>query len=256
MNKYDITKVIRQFAPFDLQEEWDNTCMQICTCNPDVKKIMVALDINKAVIQEAIEKKVDFIITHHPLFFEGVKQIKKCDPQGGYIISLIQNNISVFSCHTPFDKTEGGINDYFLTKLGLKDIKAVDDYVRIGTFAKPITLDALAKNVAKLSKQEGMVKVQGDPKAKIKCVGMCSGSGGDMFDIALGAGAQVYISGDIKHSDAIKAKDSGIFLIDAGHYGTENCFIDDMYEVLTSKLGKKVKIIKSEAKQNPFDYSI
>lgn len=256
MNKLEVVKAIKQFAPLDLQEEWDNSCMQICTCNPDIKTIMVALDINKAVVDEAIKKKVDFIVTHHPLFFEGIKTIKKCDSKGNSVIRLIQNNISVFSCHTPFDKTKGGINDYFLAKLGLKNIKQIDDYVRIGSFAKAITLDALAKKVAKVSKQVGLVKVQGDPKAKIKCVGMCSGSGGEMYSIAQDAGAEVFISGDIKHSVALEAKDAGMFIIDAGHYGTENCFIDDMYEVLSKKLGKKVKIIKSEANQNPFDYSI
>jgi len=256
MTKLEIVKVIKQFAPLDTQEEWDNSCMQICTCNQDIKKIMVALDITKAVVDEAVEKNVDFIVTHHPLFFEGVKTIKKCDPKGYCIIKLIQNNISVFSCHTPFDKAKGGINDYFLEKLGLTNIKAIDEYVRVGSFTRAITLDSLAKKIAKLSKQNGMVKIQGDPQAKIKCVGMCSGSGGEMFEVAQDAGAQVYISGDIKHSVALKAKDCGIFLIDAGHYGTENCFIDDMYEVLVSKLGKKVNIIKSEANQNPFDYSV
>ena len=251
-----ITKCIEAFAPLETQAEWDNSGVQIFTGKTEIKSVLVALDVTRDVVNEAIEKDIDLIVTHHPLMFRPVKSIKLTDKPQEYIINLIKNDTNVYSSHTPFDVAKKGNNYYFLEKLGLKDIKSVDEYVRIGRFERAVKLSDLAKKIAKVSKQEGLVKVQGNPDAKIKTVGICTGSGGDLFEVAKANGADAYISGDIKHSDALKAKDCGICLIDAGHFGTENCFIDNMYDYLSAKLGKKVKLYKTETNQNPFDFSI
>lgn len=256
MNTKQILKVIDKFAPLSSQDDWDNSGVQICTSDKEIKRALIALDITDAVIKEAIDNNIDLIITHHPLLFYPYQTVDVEFNPDRYIIKLVQYDINVISFHTPFDKAKGGINDYFLNKLGLKNIKAIDEYVRVGSFAKGIKLKDLAKKIANVSKQEGFVKVQGDPDTIIKSVGMCSGSGGDMFHKALSYGADVYISGDIKHSVALEAKDCGICLIDAGHYGTENCFIDDMYELLSDKLKGKVKLYKTKTNQNPFDYTV
>ena len=256
MKTKDIIKIIEKVAPLETQEEWDNSGMQICAHDREIKRILVALDITNDVIDEALENKIDLIVTHHPLIFYPLSLVDMKQRVDKCVIRLAESDINVLSFHTPFDKAKGGINDYFLGQLGVKNIQIYNDLVRVGSLSKAITLKELAEKIAKVSGQKGFVKVQGDPKAKVKNIGMCSGSAGEMFDIAKEAGADVYISGDIKHNEGLDAKDTGIYLIDAGHYGTENCFIEIMYKLLSSKCGTKVKVYKTKTVQNPFDYTV
>jgi len=256
MTLHSIKDILNQIAPLDIQDDWDNSGMQVCTGHKDIKKILIALEINNAVIDEAIAIKADMILTHHPLLFEGVKKICPCSPCGEYIIKLVKNDIAVYASHTPFDKIKDGNNEYFLKELGLKGIKKINDYVRVGSLERTITLSSFAKKVAKFSSCEGMIRVVGEPNKKIKKVGICTGAGADMYKDAKDAGADVFITGDIKHHLAQNAKDEGMCLIDALHYGTEKQFVDNMHAMLSKKIGKQVKLVKTKVNQNPFDFTV
>ena len=107
----DISKEIEKFAPKYLMEDYDNVGLMVGRDDKHVSKVLLALDCTNDVIREAIENNADMIISHHPLLFKKPKSITTNDLLGNKIISLIKEDISLYSCHTNLDSTKNGIND-------------------------------------------------------------------------------------------------------------------------------------------------
>lgn len=116
----DIYNVIDRFAPFVLQEEWDNSGLQFGSLKKKVKKVFLALDVTEAAVKVASELRVDIIISHHPLFFRPLKRI---DLNNILLSTLFENNITVISSHTPLDVVPNGVSFALANKLELDDIK-------------------------------------------------------------------------------------------------------------------------------------
>jgi dinuclear metal center YbgI/SA1388 family protein len=118
----DIYEIINRFAPFSISEDWDNSGLLIGSKENLVNKIMLSLDIDESIIDEAIDKDVNLILTHHPIIFKPLKSITDSDPISRVIMKLIKNDISVISVHTNLDATKNGISDYMGRKIGLDNI--------------------------------------------------------------------------------------------------------------------------------------
>ncbi|MBR5756530.1 MAG: Nif3-like dinuclear metal center hexameric protein, partial [Firmicutes bacterium] len=256
MKMHQIKEALNEIADLSTQAEWDNSGVQICFGSKNIKKILVAMEINDAVIDEAIEEKADMILTHHPLIYYPVKKICCKDPAGRYIQRLIKADIAVFSHHTPFDKCKGGNTDYLMKLLKLKNIKVMpgtDGYVKTGSLEKAMTLADFAYTVSDTLGLSGL-KYTGDDDRKIKNVACCTGNGCEF--IADTEGCDVYITGDIRYHDAQAAKSKGMALIDAGHWGSEKIFVPNMAKQLKKKVGSKVKVIESRVDLDPFSYMV
>ncbi|MBP3887153.1 MAG: Nif3-like dinuclear metal center hexameric protein [Cellulosilyticum sp.] len=122
----DIMNVLEQFAPLYLAESWDNVGLMVGSKHKTVNKVLCALDLNEEVIEEAIMQEVDCIITHHPFLFKALKRIDLDSTQGAMLEKLIANQIAVYSMHTNYDITWGGLNDELAHGLGLQDIKLLE----------------------------------------------------------------------------------------------------------------------------------
>ena len=120
-NLQEIISLMAQKAPHREAMDWDNVWIQIGDYHSEVNKVLVALDINEAVLEEAIEKEVDLIITHHPLLFNGIDSIHSQTAKGRTIIKAIKNDIAIYSTHTNMDIAEGGLNDLLANKLNILD---------------------------------------------------------------------------------------------------------------------------------------
>lgn len=258
MDKKKLVEIIEEISPSELAESWDNCGFQVdCTSDTaNIGRVLVSLEITEAVIDEAIRCGADLILTHHPLIFGGVNSIRREDTVGSYLIRLIQAGISVYSCHTSFDKTRGGNNDYFGELLELADIRAFDSgnpYCRKGetsfdvTFAEMIHQTAQALNI-----EEKFFQTVGDLSKPIERVGWCTGAGSEFIEEAKKEGCSLYITGDIKYHQAQNALESGICLLDAGHYGTEKIFTENMAGMLYDRCGGEIDILQSEVDLNPF----
>lgn len=119
----EIIKVLEGFAPPYLAESWDNVGLMVGSASCDVQKVLCALDLNHEVIDEAIDLGANCIVTHHPFLFKPIRSINLETIQGQMIEKLIKHQISVYSMHTNYDITTGGLNDYLANQLGLKDIQ-------------------------------------------------------------------------------------------------------------------------------------
>lgn len=270
INVSDVKEAIEMIAPPTLQESWDNSGLIIGYEYSHVNKIMTCLEINNDVLEEALKKNVDMIVTHHPLIFGAIRSLCTSKFKENIIMRLISSGISVYSCHTPFDKVKGGNNDIIAEKLGLTAVKNLcgedvgtaarmaekpneADIGRIGEFRKPMKLKEVIDHISgELELSLRQINIVGSLELDISRVGICTGAGADLLEMAANAGCDLFITGDVKYHEAQTARELGICLIDAGHYGTEKFFGTEMKDKLSAQLGDRIEIIASEMNIDPF----
>lgn len=266
----DVVEIIEKQIPLELQEEWDNSGLLIGFENKEVKHILTCLEIDEKVVKEAKAIDADMIITHHPLIFSGIKSLNDGDYKGGIIMDIIASGISVYSCHTPFDKVKGGNNDIVMGLLGLGSVKNLSgqdivsaakmidrheeaDIGRVGELADVMTFKDVIELVGeKLDLSIRQIHAAGDLDKMISKIGCCTGAGSDLAHLAAGCGCQAFITGDVKYHEAQDVVQAGMCIIDAGHYGTEKFFGEAMKKILDKKLDAKVQVTASEVVLDPF----
>ncbi len=235
----DIAEKIERLAPTSLAEPWDNVGLMVGDEEQEINKILICLDVTSENIRIAAEQKCDLIISHHPLLFSPLKSVTEQTIQGSIVRTLIKNNISVYSAHTNLDKADGGMNDALAEKLGLDEVRSFfpdeyedrDNIGRIGVLENPVELTDFVSFVKSILGCR-TIRSLGIPTEEIQTVALCTGAGGDGILTAYRAGADVYVTSDIKHHEAQLAFELGLNLIDAGHFETENIICEFMKEYL------------------------
>lgn len=119
----DITSAIEAFAPLNLQEDYDNAGLITGNANAECTGVLFSLDCTEAVIEEAIQKKCNLIVAHHPIVFKGLKKLTGSNYVERTVISSIKNDVAIYACHTNIDNVIDGVNAKIAQKLGLKNIK-------------------------------------------------------------------------------------------------------------------------------------
>ena len=123
----DVTQVIEGFAPLSIQEKWDNSGLCVGSPEASVSSVLFGLDCTPELVDEAIECGADMIVTHHPLIFSGLKKISPDDQVGAAVIKAIKAGISIYAAHTSADKVIAGVSGAMAAKLGLKDVRILDE---------------------------------------------------------------------------------------------------------------------------------
>lgn len=122
----ELIEKLEELAPPYLAESWDNIGLMVGDPNQQVSRVLYALDLNEAVIEEALHHQVQCIVTHHPFIFRPLKQINLASCEGKIIAKLLQANMAVYSMHTNYDITWGGLNDELAAMLGLLETKVLE----------------------------------------------------------------------------------------------------------------------------------
>ena len=246
----DIMKVIETTYPKHAALEWDNVGLLVGRTEKEVKKIYVALDATDEVIDDAILRGADMLITHHPLLFSPLKKITDEHFIGSRVVKLLQHDISYYAMHTNYDVL--GMAELSGAILGLRDAEVLEvtdaenteGIGRVGELPCEMTLQECCELVKEKFQLEN-VKVFGDVNQMVQRVAISPGSGKGMADVALEKRAEVLVTGDISHHEGIDAVAQGIAIIDAGHYGLEHIFVDDI-AVYLAKHFSGIEIRKSE----------
>ena len=212
---------LEAFAPLDLACSWDNSGLQVGWKNAPVQKVLVALDPFEDTIREAISLGAQMLVTHHPLLFTPAKQITDETALGRTIALLIQHHLSKWSGNTNVDIAQGGVNDVLAEKLGLRDIQPLppENLLRVGTVEEQ-KLDGFLSLVKQKLGCPGLRYVDAGRTCKKIAVG--GGACGSELELAVEAGCDTFVTGDVKYNQFRDSLDSGMNLIDAGHFWTEN----------------------------------
>ncbi|MCR5024535.1 MAG: Nif3-like dinuclear metal center hexameric protein [Lachnospiraceae bacterium] len=246
-------------CPPSLAEEWDNVGLLTGRPEKEVRRAYIALDATDEVIEHAVENRSDMLITHHPMIFHPMKTITGDDFTGRRIMELIRHDISYAALHTNYDIACMAENAAGILKLKdispLCSLKTGEDgretgLGRVGTLEGDHTL----KECADLVKERfsiPSVRIYGDPDSAVETVAILPGSGGGEISDAIRNNADVYITGDISHHQGLDAVLQGLSVIDAGHYGIEKIFIEDMRDYFLRELPEVT--VFTEGTAEPFE---
>lgn len=239
----EIMQVIEATYPRSAALDFDNVGLLAGRAEKEVNRVYLALDATDGVIDRAVEAGADMLITHHPLIFSPLKKVTDEDFISRRVVRLIQNDIAYYAMHTNYDVL--GMAALSEKILGIKNTQVLDVTMsedgreegigRIGELEKPMTLEECCVYVKHRLKL-GSLKVFGDMDQKVSRLAISPGSGRSAVAPAIAKGADVLVTGDIGHHDGLDAVGQGLAVIDAGHYGTEYIFIDDMKRFLEDKL--------------------
>ena len=363
----DLIQRFEVFANPALAESWDHVGLQLGNPERPVKRVMTALDCRPEVVQEAIEKNVDFIFNHHPAMFHAVKTLDVRDPQIAMYQTLLEHGITVYAAHTNLDNANGGTSDWLAEDLGLKDCEillsekqetwyklavfvpendaeklrnalgaagagklgnyshcsyslkgtgrflpedAANPYIgtpgkaeevaeqkvevvfpahlkekvldamrknhpyeeiafdlyrveglgekygmgRIGDLRHPMTVKEYAEFAKKALNVEGVRLIAKDQNKLVKKVAVLGGSGSKFYGDALKKGADVYVTGDVTYHTAHDIYESGLAVIDPGHYFESVCKyrLTDIFKNWTKEENWPIEVMTSRINTNPF----
>lgn len=256
-----VIEILEQLSPPCFAESWDNVGLLAGCRDQSVRKIYIALDATDEVVDAAVQCQADFLLTHHPLIFSGMKKINTDDFIGRRLVKLMANRISCYAMHTNFDVR--GMAEAAARRMGLtepevlavtyQDGEKKEGIGRYGQLPMEMTLAECAAYVRQKFSLDS-VTVYGDRERRIRAAALCPGSGKSMVKAAVQAGADVFITGDIGHHEGLDAMAQGLAVIDAGHYGLEKLFVPYLAEYLAGHF-PQLEIITSEEK-NPFWISV
>ena len=250
-----VLEFLNTIAPFSTAESYDNVGLLAGDSGAELSGIATCLDITAEIVNEAVSKNANLIVSHHPVIFHPMKKI----PAESTVYMLIRSNINAVAMHTNFDMSEGGVNDALLELLGWESSGVLEQIqpngLGIGAVADlPLgfTAKALAEHCKQALDLESVRYCEGSVNA-ITRVGVCSGSGGDLLGRARELGCQALITGDVKHSVWVEAHSMGMALIDAGHYGTEKNAAHRLAALL-SRAFPEIPIFAAESEKEPCSY--
>lgn len=230
----------------ELQEDYDNAGFLLGNSGTKYRGALVALDLTPAVINEAVEHKLNLIVTHHPFIFGGLKRITDRTEAGRMTLALIENGISVYAAHTNLDNLPWGVNGILAKKMGLQNchilqLSSVNSKLSaeigagmVGELPRAMEADKFLMKVKELTGQPSIRTSEHDPKKKVKRVALCGGAGSFLISDAIAARADIYLTADLKYHDFQRAE-GRIILADAGHYETEQFAKEIISRVISEK---------------------
>ena len=254
----DILKFIEGIAPPYMAEGWDNCGLLCGRKDREVKKILVALDPFRTVIDEAIALKADLIVTHHPLIFRDKLMAVNEDTEAGRcVLELIEHGIAAINAHTNLDMAPGGVNEVLAKTLGLMNMEIVDPVDNYGLLRKGEVPEQPVENFLATVREKldckGLRYVSSGKPVRVVAVG--GGSCADFMPQALAAGCDTFVTADVKYNQFRTAYELGLNLIDAGHFHTENPVMPVVAEKLRANF-PGVEVIFSENHEDVMNFFV
>ena len=222
----DIINIIESVAPLSYQESWDNSGLQVGDRNAEVHAALLTVDVTESVVDEAIEKHCDLIISHHPLIFKGLKHLTGSTPQERCVEKAIKHGIAIYSSHTSMDAYLHGVSGKIAKKLGISDYRilapAAEENIGLGVIGQlnaPMKSDSFihfVQNTFNCSLRYIEACTE-----NITTVAICGGAGAEFITQAIAQGADIYITADMKYHEMQTAQGQ-IGVIDLDHWTSEH----------------------------------
>ena len=258
----DLTAALDEFAPPTLAESWDNTGLLLGDSRAAISTVLTCLTLTPDVAAEAITAGAGLVVTHHPILFRPVQRLTTATAEGRMLLDLARAGVAVYSPHTSFDSTAGGINAQIADRLGLRDIvplRPAPDGLpttmgtgRRGVFPTPLPFPAL---IERAKTTFGVATVQVIPTGRpVARLGIGCGSAGELLADADAAGCDAFLTGEARFHTALEARSRGVGLILVGHYASERFAV----ETLATWLGEcfpALTVTASAAERDPLGFA-
>jgi dinuclear metal center YbgI/SA1388 family protein len=266
----EVLNALEQFAPLPLQESWDNAGLQIGLTEAEVSGALLCLDVNEKIVDEALQKGCNLIVSHHPLLFRGLKQITDANDVQRTVVKAIKNDICVVSMHTNLDNARGGVNFKIAEHLRLKNVHfgvdegkacVADDGANeegsdagswvMGELTEPMAADDFVLYVKRCMEAESAMCNE-LMRRPIRKVAICGGAGDFLLDDAIRAGADAFITGEM-HYHVYFGHEQQIQICVIGHYESEHFTTEVFRDVIADRCAE-VRTVIAETNTNPIVY--
>ena len=227
--------------------------MQVGDTGRDIRSVLLTTDVTTDVVNEAIMRGCQLIISHHPLLFHGLKQVCGQTPQARIVEMAIKHDIAIYSAHTNLDSVVGGINTKLAERLGVTGYRILvtgenqsSGLGVIGRLPQPMSYtDFIAQVNDTLDCT--YVRYTKAPKSSVETVALCGGSGAEFIEEAIAQGADVYLTADCKYHEFQDAE-GRIGLIDIDHWISER-HAREIFRDILAPLG--IECIISQTDKTP-----
>jgi dinuclear metal center YbgI/SA1388 family protein len=256
----DVVATLDERYPPAWAESWDRVGLVLGEPEADVDTVLFVVDCVPETVEEAVAVGAQLIVAHHPLLLRGVSTLAPTTYKGRIVHRLIRAGIGLFTAHTNADVAAPGVSDALAARLGLRDTRplrpAVGDPARgtgrIGTLPQKLTGAALVELAARaLPPTAWGVRGSGDRDRVIETVAVCGGAGDPFLGDAVAAGADAYLTSDLRHHPASEhVANGGPVLLDAAHWATERPWLDAVAAEVAAAL--PVRTVVSDLDTDPW----
>ena len=266
----DVTRILDGFYPPSTAQSWDAVGLVTGDPGQPIERVLFAVDPAMSVIDEAVTGGYDLLVTHHPLLMRGVKSVATTSGKGRAVTALVVGDVALYAAHTNADVATPGVNDALAAACGLQDVEPLvqsegQPLGRVGDLPRSMTLRAFCERLAAaLPPAPVGLRVSGDAEASVQRVAVLGGAGDGEFGAARGAGADVYVTADLRHHPAIEAREEDdpaapMFLVDAGHWATEWLWLQHACERLVKAVresGGDIEVHVSTTCTDPWNFLV
>ena len=256
----EVLSALEQFAPLPLQESWDNAGLQVGLTETEVSGALLCLDVTEKIVDEAVSKGCNLIVSHHPLLFRGLKTISDLTDVQRTVRKAVRQDICVISMHTNMDNAVGGVNYVIAQKLGLTDVRFLVPTSSaptesgngvVGELTEPMAADDFIIQVKRIFGVE-CAMCNELLRRPIRRVALCGGAGDFLLDDAVKAGADAFITGEM-HYHQYFGYEQQLQICVIGHYQSEQ-FTTEIFEEIIRQACPGVKTLTAETCTNPIYY--
>lgn len=254
-----VVDALERFAPLPLQESYDNAGLQIGLTEAEVSGVLLCLDVTEAVVDEALRRGCNLIVSHHPLIFHKLAHVTGSTYVERCVAKAIKNDVSIASMHTNLDAVLGGVNHKIAEKIGLQQLSGIGEMKNVdgvsgasgvvGTLAEPMAADDFIVMLKRVFCVE-CVQANRPLSRPISRVAVCGGAGSFLLDDAVAAGADAFVTGEM-HYHEFFGHDDQLQIAVIGHYQSEQ-FTPEVLRSVIEPLG--VRCCISEINTNPIMY--
>ncbi len=257
----DLVAEIERFAPLSLQESYDNSGLVVGREDDDVHKALLAVDVTDEVLDEAEREGCDIVITHHPIIFHPLKRLNSANYVERCVERAIRSRIALYACHTNLDSAPEGMSWRLAEELGVENLQLLEPRASdptsgfgvVGDLPHPVELGDYLQRVKRIL-NIGVVRHSAPIGRAIRRVAICTGAGASLMGTARAAGCDLYLTADLKYNDFM-TPDGAFVVADIGHFESEYCAIDILFDVLSKKM-LTFAVRKSEHSRNPIQYLV
>jgi len=255
---------LEEWAPLQFQESYDNSGLIVGDLEANCTGVLCSLDCTEAVIEEAIRKGCNLIVSHHPIIFKGIKQFSKDHYVNRTVLKAIRHNIALYAIHTNLDNVMLGVNSTLADRLhlgnrrilvpipGLFDTngQAVGAGI-VGELPLETEPEAFIQWV-KTQLNVDVVKHTQLIDKKLITIALCGGSGSFLLDHIKAQNIDCFITSDLKYHDFFEA-DGKYLLMDIGH-GESEQFVPALIVDYLKRKFLTFAVLESEVKTQPISY--
>ena len=257
----EVVSALERFAPLPLQADYDNAGMQIGLTEAEVSGALLCLDVTEQVVDEALQKGCNLIVSHHPLIFRKLRHITGEDYVQRIVAKAIKNDIAIVAMHTNLDSAKGGVNYRIAEKMKLCQLEWMGNTQKVGDveggdgvvglLPEPMAADDF---ILMLKKQFGVECVMANQllRKQIQKVAICGGAGDFLLDDAIRNGADAFVTGEM-HYHQYFGHEQEIQIAVIGHYQSEQYTAELLRDIILREC-KDIKCFITEINTNPIIY--